>query len=179
LRNFQNFSKVKDTLLNFKFDPLISLRIVQFIHSQNCAAGIQLAHAGRKASTKPPFHQTPGDHSEPAYATKEEGGWPDDVVAPSPLPFAKNYCTPKEMSIEQIEQFKQDFIKTVERSDKCEFDFLEIHAAHGYLLTEFLSPSSNKRKDQYGEFSKEIFLQKMRFETNFLTSFYFGSLKVR
>ncbi|CAF3771616.1 unnamed protein product [Rotaria sordida] len=57
-------------------------RIVQFIHSQNCAAGIQLAHAGRKASMKAPFHQTPGDRSQPAYVTKEEGGWPDDVVAP-------------------------------------------------------------------------------------------------
>ncbi|CAF0898352.1 unnamed protein product [Rotaria sordida] len=125
-------------------------RIVQFIHSQNCAAGIQLAHAGRKASMKAPFHQTPGDRSQPAYVTKEEGGWPDDVVAPSPLPFAENYCVPKEMSLEQIEQFKQDFIKSVERSDKCGFDFLEIHAAHGYLLTEFLSPTSNKRKDQYG-----------------------------
>ncbi|CAF3358598.1 unnamed protein product, partial [Rotaria sp. Silwood2] len=121
-----------------------------FIHSQNCAAGIQLAHAGRKASTKAPFHQTPGDRSQPAYATKEEGGWPDEVVAPSPLPFAENYCIPKEMSLEQIEQFKQDFIKSVERSDKCGFDVLEIHAAHGYLLTEFLSPTSNKRKDQYG-----------------------------
>ncbi len=149
----------------------LSLRIVQFIHSQNCAAGIQLAHAGRKASTKAPFHQTPGDRSQPAYATKEEGGWPDEVVAPSPLPFAENYCTPKEMSVEEIEQFKQDFIKSVERSDKCGFDFLEIHAAHGYLLTEFLSPTSNKRKDQYGEFSKQIILRKRRFKTIFSTLF--------
>lgn len=132
-------------------------RIVQFIHSQHCAAGIQLAHAGRKASTKPPFHQTPGDHSRPAYVTKEEGGWPDDVVAPSPVPFAGNYCIPKEMSLEEIELFKKDFIKSVIRADKCDFDFLEIHAAHGYLLAEFLSPTSNKRKDQYGEFSEQNF----------------------
>ena len=110
-----------------------SLRVVQFIHSQNSAAGIQLAHAGRKASTKPPFHSVPGDRTRPAYATKEEDGWPDDVVGPSPFPFASNYCTPKEMNIEQIEQFKQDFIKSVERANQCEFDFLEIHAAHGYL----------------------------------------------
>lgn len=93
----------------------------------------------------------PGDRSQPAYATKEENGWPDDVVGPSPLPFASNYCTPKELTIEQIEQFKQDFIKSVERADKCGFDFLEIHAAHGYLVTEFLSPTSNKREDQYGK----------------------------
>ena len=57
------------------------------------------------------------------------------------------------MNIEQIEQFKQDFIKSVERANQCEFDFLEIHAAHGYLLTELLSPTSNKRGDQYGKFS--------------------------
>jgi 2,4-dienoyl-CoA reductase-like NADH-dependent reductase (Old Yellow Enzyme family) len=142
----------KDTRLHSQFHRLLSLRIVQFIHSQNCAAGIQLAHAGRKASTKPIFHQTSRDRSQPVYVTKNEGGWPDDVVAPSSLPFAENYCIPKEMSTEQIEQFKQDFIKSVERSDKCGFDFLEIHAAHGYLFTEFLSPTSNKRKDQYGEF---------------------------
>ncbi|UJR23439.1 hypothetical protein I4U23_026444 [Adineta vaga] len=125
-------------------------QIVQFIHSQNCAAGIQLGHAGRKASTKAPFHQISGDRSQPVYVTEEDGGWPDDVVGPSSLSFAENYCTPKEMNLEQIEQFKQDFIKSVERSEECGFDFLEIHAAHGYLLSEFLSPTSNKRTDQYG-----------------------------
>jgi 2,4-dienoyl-CoA reductase-like NADH-dependent reductase (Old Yellow Enzyme family) len=156
-------TSVKNTLPNFKFDHLISFRIVQFIHSQNCAAGIQLAHAGRKASTKAPFHRPLSDHNQPAYATKEEGGWPDDVVAPSSLPFAENYCTPNEMSIEQIEQFKQDFIKSVERSKKFEYDFLEIHAAHGYLLTEFLSPTSNRRKDQYGEFQMHRFLSRVLF----------------
>jgi 2,4-dienoyl-CoA reductase-like NADH-dependent reductase (Old Yellow Enzyme family) len=149
---------------NPKIDRLLSLRIVQFIHSQNCAAGIQLAHAGRKASTKAPFHQTPGDRSQPVYANKEEGGWPDDVVGPSSLPFAENYCTPNEMNVQQIEQFKEDFIKSVERSEKCGFDFLEIHAAHGYLLTEFLSPTSNKREDQYGEFLKQVFITFGSFE---------------
>jgi hypothetical protein len=84
-------------------------------------------------------------------------------VAPSSLPFAENYCTPNEMSIEQIEQFKQDFIKSVERSKKFEYDFLEIHAAHGYLLTEFLSPTSNRRKDQYGEFQMHRFLSRVLF----------------
>ena len=130
--------------------------IVQFIHSQNCAAGIQLAHAGRKASTKAPFHQQPGDRTEPVYVTNEDGGWPDNVVGPSALPFAATYCTPKEMSLEEIDQFKQNFVKSVERAIKCGFDFLEIHAAHGYLLGEFLSPSSNKRTDEYGSFCSRI-----------------------
>ncbi|CAF0788750.1 unnamed protein product [Adineta ricciae] len=125
-------------------------RIVQFIHSQNCAAGIQLAHAGRKASTKAPFHQQPGNRTEPVYVTNKDGGWSDNVVGPSALPFAETYCIPKEISLEEIDQFKQNFVKSVERAKKCGFDFLEIHAAHGYLLSEFLSPSSNKRTDDYG-----------------------------
>lgn len=125
-------------------------RIVDFIHSQNCLAGIQLAHAGRKASTKAPFHQTNKSRNEPMFVTNEDGGWLDNVVAPSSIPFATNYPQPKQMSIEQIEMFKNDFIESVRRANQCQFDFLEIHAAHGYLINQFLSPSSNQRNDQYG-----------------------------
>lgn len=117
---------------------------VEFAHSQSQKIGIQLAHAGRKASTAAPWI-SPGDTVGP-----ELNGWPDNVWAPSPLAYNDRHPMPKEMSIPQIEQFKADFIAAVKRALKAGFDCVEIHSAHGYLLHSFLSPKSNIRSDRYG-----------------------------
>ena len=122
-------------------------RIVDFIHSQQAAAGIQLAHAGRKASTPSPFQD---DHGKLLKSPAEANGWPNDVVGPSAIPWDEGWYVPRELTLEDIAQFKRDWVAAVHRTIACGFDFIEIHAAHGYLLTEFLSPTSNHRTDQYG-----------------------------
>ncbi|KAH7359029.1 NADH:flavin oxidoreductase/NADH oxidase [Plectosphaerella cucumerina] len=122
-------------------------RIVDFIHSQGQKAGIQLAHAGRKASNLAPWLS---GQSQRAHATVEEGGWPDDVVGPSAIPFAEGWPQPKELTIAEIEALIQSFADAARRAVEAGFDVIEIHGAHGYLLTEFLSPLSNQRTDDYG-----------------------------
>jgi 2,4-dienoyl-CoA reductase-like NADH-dependent reductase (Old Yellow Enzyme family) len=117
---------------------------VQFAHSQNAKIGIQLAHAGRKASTVAPWL------SSGATAFEEAGGWPDDVVGPSSEPFNEHYPTPREMTLAEIDQFKKDFLAAVRRSLEAGFDVIELHFAHGYLVSSFLSPAVNKRTDKYG-----------------------------
>ncbi|KAI2631395.1 NADPH dehydrogenase [Hypomontagnella submonticulosa] len=117
---------------------------VQFAHSQGQHIAIQLAHAGRKASTVAPWL------SPAATATRDVGGWPDDVVAPSAIRFDENYPQPRALTIEEIEQIKLDFMAAAKRAIKTGFDALEIHSAHGYLLHSFLSPVTNHRTDQYG-----------------------------
>ena len=117
-------------------------RIVAFLHSQGARAGIQLAHAGRKASTYSPFL---GE----GVVTPENGGW-TNVVAPSPIPFAPNYPQPREIDSAGIAHVVESFRAAAQRADRAGFDVLEIHAAHGYLLQEFLSPISNRRSDNYG-----------------------------
>ncbi|WYZ34559.1 hypothetical protein EsH8_I_000835 [Colletotrichum jinshuiense] len=122
-------------------------RVVDFIHSQNQAAGIQLAHAGRKASTLAPWiTETKGK----ALAHESEGGWPDDCVAPSPIPFTEGWATPRELTVEEIQGLVKGFADAAKRAIAAGIDVIEIHAAHGYLLTQFLSPLTNKRTDQYG-----------------------------
>merc|ERR1711981_626578 len=117
---------------------------VQFAHSQNAKIAIQLAHAGRKASTVAPWL------SSGATAEKVAGGWPDDVYGPSEEPFDPHYPTPRAMTLKEIEQLKEDFVKAALRSIDAGFDVLELHFAHGYLVSSFLSPATNKRTDQYG-----------------------------
>ncbi|KAI1385983.1 NADPH dehydrogenase [Hypoxylon trugodes] len=117
---------------------------VLFAHSQNQKIGIQLAHAGRKASTVAPFLSPPG------LATADVGGWPDDVVAPSAIPYAENYAQPRALSLEEIAQIKADFVAAAKRAVATGFDVVELNAAHGYLLHSFLSPVTNRRIDQYG-----------------------------
>lgn len=119
-------------------------KIVEFAHGQNQKIGIQLAHAGRKASTVAPW-LSKGD-----IATKELNGWPENVYGPSAIPFNDRHCVPKEMTKQDIENFKQAFKAAIERAIKVGFDAIEIHNAHGYLLHSFLSPASNKRTDEYG-----------------------------
>lgn len=114
--------------------------IIDFAHSQNTLIGIQLAHAGRKGSTTLPDSDHP-------IATPGEGGW--QSVAPSPIAF-QGLQVPHEMSIEEIHQTTSDWTKAAIRSVRAGFDVIEIHAAHGYLLHQFLSPLTNKRTDEYG-----------------------------
>ena len=117
-------------------------RIVGFIHEQGSVAGMQLAHAGRKASTWRPWQ---GHGAVP----ESEGGW-TDVVAPSALPFAKSYRIPRALTREEISGIVDAFAQAARRACEAGFRIVEIHAAHGYLIHEFLSPLSNQRTDEYG-----------------------------
>ncbi len=115
-------------------------RIVRFLHSQGSKAGIQLAHAGRKAST---YRSWSGRGAVP----HSDGGW--TPVGPSELPF-RGLADPQPLSHEDIADIVTAFADAARRSAAAGFDVLEVHAAHGYLLHEFLSPASNDRTDEYG-----------------------------
>jgi 2,4-dienoyl-CoA reductase-like NADH-dependent reductase (Old Yellow Enzyme family) len=115
--------------------------IVRFIHEQGAVAGTQLAHAGRKASTRRPWEG--GTPISPA-----EGGWP--VVGPSRVPFAEGYPTPEPLDDGGIQEVLGDFQSAARRAVGAGFRVIEIHSAHGYLLHSFLSPLSNRRTDRYG-----------------------------
>jgi len=119
-------------------------KIVEFAHSQNQKVGIQLAHAGRKASTVAPWL-----HGGLA-ATESVGGWPDNVLGPSTVPYHDDFPVPKEMSRAQIKAVVVAFVDAAKRAMTAGIDVIEIHCAHGYLLCSFLSPMSNKRTDEYG-----------------------------
>jgi len=116
-------------------------KINDFIISQNSVPGIQLAHAGRKASTYAPWK---GE----GFIKESEGGW--TCIAPSAIAFSEKYSVPVEMSIEDINRVKGDFKSAAERSVNAGFRAIELHFAHGYLAHQFLSPYSNKRLDEYG-----------------------------
>ncbi|HEX9956046.1 MAG TPA: NADH:flavin oxidoreductase/NADH oxidase [Fibrella sp.] len=117
-------------------------RITDFITAHGAVAGIQLAHAGRKAS-----HHRPWDGGK-AISPDEPTGW--QTVAPSALPFAAGGPVPTALTSEGLQQVRSDFRAAAERSLLAGFVVAEIHAAHGYLLHEFLSPLSNQRTDEYG-----------------------------
>ncbi|KAE8225923.1 hypothetical protein CF319_g1411 [Tilletia indica] len=117
--------------------------------SDKITVGIQIAHAGRKASTWSPFHRGQKQHKE--WVTKEEGGFPDDVVGPSALPYGPGWLTPRELSKDDIKRLQQAFIDAAERAYEVSgYDFVELHSAHGYLFHDFNSPISNTRTDEYG-----------------------------
>jgi 2,4-dienoyl-CoA reductase-like NADH-dependent reductase (Old Yellow Enzyme family) len=118
-------------------------RIVEFIHGQGARAGVQLAHAGRKASMALPWAK------EQRYLTSSEGGW-QNVMAPSAVPFAESFAEPIALDLAGIQTVIRAFATATERALEAGFDLVELHAAHGYLLHEFLSPLSNRRGDQYG-----------------------------
>jgi len=133
-------------------------RIVNFAHGHDTLIGIQLAHAGRKASTLAPwaYGDVSGTIKAPRHvALEDEGGWPNNVHGPSDIPFAADYAKPRAMTMDDIQRVEDAFIAAVERCKQIGFDFIEIHAAHGYLLTSFLSPLSNNRTDEYGGQSLE------------------------
>ncbi len=116
-------------------------RITDFIKARGTVPGIQLAHAGRKASTKTPWI---GEGMVPV----SEGGW--EVIAPSTLKFSDNYPQPKEMDETDMTTVLRQWSDAAQRSLEAGFQVAEIHMAHGYLLHQFLSPLSNKRTDKYG-----------------------------
>jgi 2,4-dienoyl-CoA reductase-like NADH-dependent reductase (Old Yellow Enzyme family) len=117
-------------------------RIVDFMHGQGAHAGIQLAHAGRKASMRRPWD---GER----LLAPDEDGW-TNVNAPSALAFADSYAQPHELDAAGIDEVKRAFAAAAGRAAAAGFDVIELHAAHGYLLHEFLSPLSNRRTDKYG-----------------------------
>lgn len=117
-------------------------RIFRFISSQASVPGIQLAHAGRKASTAAPWFG-----GKPLGL--DNGGW-KPILAPSPIPFADGYQVSIEMSKDQIGSVTDAFAAAARRAVDAGAKVIEIHAAHGYLLHEFLSPISNRRTDEYG-----------------------------
>lgn len=117
-------------------------RIAEFIRSQGAVPGIQLAHAGRKASTSPPWQ---GGVNR---VLPENGGW--TPVAPSPIPFRESEPAPMELSCGEIAVIVDAFAKAARRALDAGFQLIEIHGAHGYLLNEFLSPLANHRVDKYG-----------------------------
>lgn len=116
-------------------------RIVDAIHANGAAAGTQLAHAGRKASTAQPWRGG-------GPVARADGGW--QPVGPSPIAFADGFPEPHALTIEEIRGVQQAFADAAGRAERAGFDWVEVHAAHGYLLHEFLSPLSNQRTDVYG-----------------------------
>lgn len=116
--------------------------IVEFIHAQGAAAGMQLAHAGRKASTDAPWR---GGHS----LDPQQRGW-RPLYAPSAIALSPAYPVPEALDLAGIQAVVRAFADAARRADQAGFDVVELHAAHGYLLHEFLSPLSNRRTDQYG-----------------------------
>lgn len=116
-------------------------RITDFIKSQNSVPGIQLAHAGRKASTYSPWKGT-------GKVEVNNSGW--QTLAPSTIAFANDFPSPKEMDDNDIKLVIHQFSKAAGRSIDAGFEIIELHFAHGYLIHEFYSPVSNKRKDKYG-----------------------------
>lgn len=116
--------------------------IVGFVHSQGSLIGIQLAHAGRKASTNKPWI------NRNQFAPDHENGW--QTVAPSTLPYHEKDHPPVALSVNDIKQIVQDFKAATQRAVTAGYDIIELHAAHGYLIHQFFSPLINKRTDEYG-----------------------------
>ncbi len=116
--------------------------ITRFIREHGAVAGIQLAHAGRKASTYAPFDEEQGGVPD------EEGGW--TPVGVGTEPFTPSYRTPVELDAKGIEELVRDFAAGARRALDAGFQLVEVHAAHGYLLHQFLSPLTNRRTDGYG-----------------------------
>ncbi len=126
-------------------------QVVDFIHAQGAVAGIQIAHAGRKACTRPPFEGgTP-------YQQDHDLFW--EAVGPSAIAFSDDYQTPMELTNEEILKIEDAFRMAASRALEAGFKWLEIHAAHGYLIHSFLSPLSNHRTDKYGG----VFENRIRF----------------
>ncbi|PLB52202.1 FMN-linked oxidoreductase [Aspergillus steynii IBT 23096] len=128
-------------------------RVVQLSHSQGAKIGVQLAHAGRKASTSPPWIAA---EAGKVALKADEGvrGWPEDIVGPSggaeQLWNPDGYWTPRALTTEEIKDVVRAFADSAKTAVEAGVDVLEIHAAHGYLIHSFLSPVSNKRSDEYG-----------------------------
>lgn len=119
-------------------------RVTSFIKNQGAVPGIQLAHAGRKASTYAPWKQKDNGINVP----DGQGGW--DIVGPSATPFSERHRTPKELSVDDIQDIQDAFRQATIRAREAGFEWVEFHAAHGYLAHSFYSPLANERTDEYG-----------------------------
>jgi anthraniloyl-CoA monooxygenase len=118
-------------------------RIVDFIHGHGEAKmALQLGHAGRKGSTRIPWDE---DWPDQALA---EGGWP--LFAPSALPWSPRNPAPRAMTREDMDRVTADFVRATRMAEEAGFDMVELHCGHGYLLSSFLTPVSNRRTDAYG-----------------------------
>ena len=117
-------------------------RVTRFIKQSGTVAGIQIAHAGRKASSVRPW-----DGGKPIPADGPRG-W--QVIGPSPIPFSEGYQVPHELSPAEIRDVQAAFVAAAQRALAAGFEWLELHAAHGYLIHSFYSPISNRRSDEYG-----------------------------
>ncbi|HEX3463211.1 MAG TPA: bifunctional salicylyl-CoA 5-hydroxylase/oxidoreductase [Candidatus Elarobacter sp.] len=116
-------------------------RIVEFVHTYTRAKiGLQLGHAGPKGSTQRGWEEA----DEPL----REGNWP--VIGPSPIPFGERHQLPRAMTREEMERVREQFVRAAEMGSRCGFDMLELHCAHGYLLSSFITPLTNRRTDAYG-----------------------------
>jgi anthraniloyl-CoA monooxygenase len=116
-------------------------RVTEFVHAHSRAKiGLQLGHAGRKASTQVLWQRS--DMPLP------EGNWP--ILAPSPIPYRDQNQVPREMTREDMDAVLADHVRAAEMAQEAGFDILELHMAHGYLLSTFLSPITNRRSDEYG-----------------------------
>ncbi|EJU00844.1 NADH:flavin oxidoreductase/NADH oxidase [Dacryopinax primogenitus] len=129
-------------------------RITNFVHAHGAKIGVQLSHAGRKASTYAPWVQRKRDRIsslvQKDMATEAEGGWPDEVIGPCDIKYDVGYAQPHPMSKEKIDEVIESFAAAAERAKKAGYDYIEIHGAHGYLIHSFCSPLSNNRTDEYG-----------------------------
>jgi 2,4-dienoyl-CoA reductase-like NADH-dependent reductase (Old Yellow Enzyme family) len=135
-------------------------RVADFVKSQGALCGIQLAHAGRKSSTVAPWIAA-GQKRASVRATGDVGGWPEDVVGPMGGASESwdgkgaedpegGFWPPRQLSVEEIKETVQAFADAAKRSVRAGVDLIEVHAAHGYLIHQFLSPISNRRTDEYG-----------------------------
>jgi len=116
--------------------------ITHFIKENGAVPGIQLAHAGRKASTEKPWI------GRTQIAIDQENGW--QTVAPSEIPFNSTDFLPKELSIDEIQAYTKAFVDATKRAITAGYEIIELHGAHGYLIHQFLSPLINQRSDEYG-----------------------------
>ncbi len=122
-------------------------RITSFLETEGSVPGIQLAHAGRKASERRPWHNEQ-PLSDEDYELRSERGW--EALAPSPLPYANGWPEPTEMSVGEIEDVIDAFGEAARRSKEAGFKVIEVYAAHGFLVHQFLSPLTNQRSDDWG-----------------------------
>jgi anthraniloyl-CoA monooxygenase len=116
-------------------------RIVEFVHGHGSRIAIQLAHAGRRGSVERPW----GPRADQPLL---EGGW--KLIAPSAIAWSDGHQTPREMTRSDMDRVRDDFVRATVWAAEAGFDMVELHCAHGYLLSSFLTPVSNRRKDQYG-----------------------------
>lgn len=124
-------------------------RIVDYVHTHTSAKfALQLAHAGRKGSTRKPWSDDANDRRDYSDQPLESGNW--EIIAPSPLAWSESNATPRAMTRADMDRVKADFVRATLMGEDAGFDMLELHCGHGYLLSSFLTPISNQRTDGYG-----------------------------